>query len=260
MNFATTAPLQLLLRLYPSVDEVLSACALASAKIIEQAIDQRGHAFIAVSGGQSPIPLFHKISEISLPWHKVTVTLVDERWVPASHPDSNENLVRTHFLRNKATSANFIGWVSHLTSSLALKPNPDESAEIFQQAPTSAAQALMEQALQNLPVLDFALLGMGQDGHTASWFAQSPQLPACFTATQRCLITEPVTASYSRLTLSAHYLKQALSTFVFAPGGAKLKVLNQVLQAPEPLKFPVAYVFQNSHAPATWWGSYGDPT
>ena len=249
MNLAPAENFSLLLRLYSTSNEVVHSCAIASAKIIEAAISQRNYAVIAVSGGQSPIPLLTALSKISLPWNKVTVTLIDERWIPASHADSNENLVRTHLLRNKATSANFVGFTSYLAASLG--------DDIFKQAPQPSVQMLLEQHLNALPNLDLAVFGVGQDGHTASWFPQSPQLAQCLATTQRCLMTEPVTAPYLRLTLSASYLNQARTAFMFAPGSAKLKVLNGVLQEPNPLKFPVAYLFKNCVAPLTWWGSYG---
>ena len=71
-------------------------------------IETNGEAGLAVSGGRTPVALFQALSQADLDWSKVTVTLVDERWVSPDHDDSNEKLVRTHLLQNKAARARFI--------------------------------------------------------------------------------------------------------------------------------------------------------
>ncbi len=81
---------------------LVDAAAEQIAEQIERAIAQRGEAFIAVSGGKSPEALFERLSGFLLPWRRVHITLVDERFVPPEHPDSNENLVRRCLLKGRA--------------------------------------------------------------------------------------------------------------------------------------------------------------
>ena len=71
-------------------------------KELKKAIDKKGHASIAVSGGKTPIPLFKLLSQQDLDWHKVFITLVDDRWVADTDDASNEKLVLTYLLQNKA--------------------------------------------------------------------------------------------------------------------------------------------------------------
>ena len=60
-----------------------------------------------MSGGRTPIPLFDALSDFSLDWSSVDLTLVDDRWVEPSHEDSNEMLVRSHLIKNKAKKSKF---------------------------------------------------------------------------------------------------------------------------------------------------------
>ena len=67
-------------------------------EILKQSIASDGRASLAVSGGRTPIPLFDALSDLSLDWSSVDLTLVDDRWVDPSHKDSNEMLVRSHLI------------------------------------------------------------------------------------------------------------------------------------------------------------------
>ena len=69
---------------------------------LKQAIEKKGHASIAVSGGKTPIPLFTLLSQQNLEWNRVFITLVDDRWVDDTDDASNEKLVMTYLLQNKA--------------------------------------------------------------------------------------------------------------------------------------------------------------
>ena len=86
------------------------AAALAGnvAARLTKAIDERGGGLLAVSGGTTPAKFFAALSAIPIAWNKVTVTLVDERFVPASSPRSNAGLVAANLLQNAAAAATFI--------------------------------------------------------------------------------------------------------------------------------------------------------
>lgn len=74
---------------------------------LQKAIDERGGATLALSGGTTPKPLFFSLSQQELDWSRVYITLVDERWVSDKHPESNARLIREHLLQNCAAKANF---------------------------------------------------------------------------------------------------------------------------------------------------------
>ena len=134
------------------------------ANSLREAIEARGHALLAVSGGKSPIALFESLRQQPLKWANVSVILVDERCVAHDHPDSNTALVRQHLLQDQASAATLTPFFDNLT-------DPLDDAALTQ---------LVKQANQRLARLhwpiDVAVLGMGEDGHTASLFPDAPGL------------------------------------------------------------------------------------
>uniref|UniRef100_UPI00055E8A1D 6-phosphogluconolactonase n=1 Tax=Pseudomonas asplenii TaxID=53407 RepID=UPI00055E8A1D len=133
--------------------------ALAVAQQLRTAIAARGVATLVVSGGRSPVAFFQNLAKQDLDWSQVVISLADERWVPVEHADSNAGLLKRHLLQGAAARARFIG----LYNAAA---NLDEAAR----------QA--DQFLAELPDIDVLVLGMGDDGHTASLFPGSPNLQA----------------------------------------------------------------------------------
>lgn len=153
---------------------------------LTRAITERGTALLAVSGGTTPAKLFAALSTTPIAWEKVIVTLVDERFVPPSSPRSNAGLVAANLLQNKAAAARFV-------------PLYHEAESI------EDAAAADSEALRSLPwPLDVVILGMGGDGHTASFFPDAANLEALLDpASQRIVL--PVHAASGgepRLTLS----------------------------------------------------------
>ena len=120
---------------------------------LEEAIAARGRAILAVSGGSTPVRFFQALSKLELAWEQVTVILVDERMVPASHERSNAKLVRENLLQNHAANAFFVPMFQGAF---------DEGDAAHQ------IETVMKRA-QLVPA-DMLILGMGNDGHTASFF------------------------------------------------------------------------------------------
>lgn len=139
-------------------EALAEALAEAVADNLRAGLAARGEASLAVSGGSTPGLFFECLSEAQLDWGRVTVTLVDERWVPEHDARSNSRLVREKLLRSHAAQAGF-----------APLHRPTSS-------PEQALPALRD-ALANLPrPFDAVLLGMGADGHTASFFPGGDRL------------------------------------------------------------------------------------
>ena len=125
---------------------------------LHNALDQREQATLILSGGRTPIPLFRLLRQQLLPWSRICISLSDDRWVAADHPDSNAGLVRRELLVGAAAQTRFVP----LTNSAADPwSGHAESERLFQQLPRP---------------LDVVILGMGDDGHTASLFPGSPEL------------------------------------------------------------------------------------
>lgn len=177
---------------------------------LEQAISDRGHAYLVVSGGRTPIPLFNNLAQQILPWKQVTILLADERWLPADHEASNERLVKQHLLRDRAATAQFISLLS-----------PEDS-------PTEAC-AKINQRLANIPTFDVVLLGLGEDGHTASLFPDSPELAHGMTTSESVVAMTPQNAPYQRISLSRTRLLKSRQIYFHLVGEAKAKTLATVM-------------------------------
>ena len=107
---------------YPPENAAASAAALADAvaETLQDALDKKGQAVLAVSGGRSPIAFFDALSQKDLDWQHIGITLVDERIVPTDHTDSNTGLVREYLLKNKAAAAHWIPMVADGADEAAL--------------------------------------------------------------------------------------------------------------------------------------------
>jgi 6-phosphogluconolactonase len=225
--------------------DAAAAQALAQdiAQRLSQAIAQRGLALLCVSGGKSPIPLFKALSAQALDWAKVSITLVDERCVPVSHPDSNTALVQQHLLQGPAAAARFISWIpADYTAMAAPAAWADRSTTL--QAWSDAVDA----ALRPLWPADVVVLGMGMDGHTASLFSQAQGLAQAIAPTNAslCAAIRPPHAPHDRLSLSLGALKSARHVALQLQGAAKRQVY-ELARAKASTNRPVSLVL---HRPA----------
>ncbi len=192
-------------------------------KILIEAIRQKGGASIAVSGGITPISLFQKLSLLDINWAKVDLTLVDDRWVEPIHPDSNELLVKSNFIKNNALDVNFI----------PLK-NDSKSAKDGHKFSEKLIKAI------SLP-FDVIVLGMGSDGHTASLFPCCDELSTGMDLNNSdCLVaTSPKTAPHERMSLTARVIYEAKSVFLHLNGSNKLDTLQEAMNYKDASKMPI---------------------
>ncbi|MDX1837172.1 6-phosphogluconolactonase [Legionella taurinensis] len=195
--------------------------------ILDQAIQARGQAYLVVSGGSTPKALFQRLAQADLDWQKVTITLSDERCVAPTDPDSNETLVRSYLLKHQAAYAQFISLHSD-------KPTQDERL------------LDIEDRLKTLPVFDIVILGMGEDGHTASLFPCSEQIEAGL-HDERLIVLSivPKTAPYPRISLSKSRLLKSRHVYLHLVGENKLAVLNLALASDRATAMPIRAFLQH---------------
>ncbi|NIE74522.1 6-phosphogluconolactonase [Pantoea sp. Ap-967] len=189
---------------------------------LRAAIAAKGRACVVLSGGRSPVPFLEKLAGEALDWPKVTVSLADERWVPVEHADSNAGLLARHLFKGPAAKARFIG--------------------LYQQAENlEAAAAQADQVLADLPPIDVLVLGMGDDGHTASLFPNSPNLDEGLALgnPRRCLAMLAPTVPHQRLSLTRALLASAASIALAVQGPGKLATLRAALAGNDLSEMPI---------------------
>ena len=199
-------------------------------KVAEQlsaAIAGTGQATLVVSGGRSPVAFFEHLREQPLEWSKVVVSLADERWVPVEHVDSNAGLLKKHLLQGAAANARFVGLYN-------VAANLEDAAE----------QA--DRLLAELPPIDVLILGMGDDGHTASLFPDSPNLDQALQLDnpRRCWPMLAPTVPHQRLSMSRSLLASAKTTVLSIQGQSKLNTLNAALAGNDVAALPIRAFLQ----------------
>lgn len=205
-------------------------------QVIERAIAARGKAVLAFSGGNTPMGLFSILSGLDIEWSKVIITLVDDRWVTENDDASNAGMIKQTLI-SKVAGVTFIPLVVNA-----------ESRSAFE------AEAEINSRLQNdLPVLDIAILGMGEDGHTASFFPGSPELSAALNRDTQsvALATTPTNAAHDRMTLSLAFLLRARELVLHITGKPKQWVLEQAQASANNLNLPISYILHQTAVPFT---------
>ncbi len=208
------------------------------AEQISAGIAERGEATIAVSGGSTPKRFFEVLSGAALPWRKVTITLVDERFVPPDSDRSNQRLVAEHLLKGGAADARFVPLYQHV-------------------ADVDAAAALAAGKIDTLHLpFDVVVLGMGGDGHTASFFPGGNNLAEALEGqgARSVVSMEASDASEPRLTLTLPALLPSRLIALHIEGQTKMERLEAARGPGSELDMPIRAVLDRVPAPlAVYW-------
>jgi 6-phosphogluconolactonase len=205
---------------------------------LEEAIGVRRTASLAVSGGRTPLKLFEQLRAEKLPWSNVWITLADERWVDVDDDASNERLVRRHLLLEQAAPARFVG----------LK-NPASTPE--------AGADWSWRALSRVPrPFDVVLLGMGEDGHTASLFPGSLALSRALDATAApgCVAVNALKTPHARVSLNLAALLDARRIILHIEGESKWQVYQRARMPGSAAELPVRAILHQREVPVdVYW-------
>lgn len=193
-----------------TVVDDLAAAAKEAFLLAARAACTRGKCHIALSGGSTPKALYEALGPDDLPWTQIELFFGDERRVPLDDARSNYRMVEEALLAR-----------------VEVQCHPMVDA--------AAYEALLRLKLGDAGAFDVMLLGMGEDGHTASLFPGSPALAEH----TRWVVEAPgVVPAPERLTFTTPVLQAARQVLVFAGGAGKAAVLQEVLEGP-PGRYPV---------------------
>jgi 6-phosphogluconolactonase len=215
-------------RAFQDGEALAAALAERVAGDLRAGLEARGRASLALSGGSTPKRFFKALSGHDLDWPNVEITLVDERWVPPADERSNEALVRAQLMQDRAADARFVPLYTG-----------DETPEAGLAGAEARVGAMM------LP-FDAAILGMGTDGHTASFFPGGDNLDAALDEANKALVVamHAPGAGEPRITLTRRVLLQSHALYLHIEGAEKAAVLKQAL-GPGPFKdMPVRAMLQ----------------
>jgi 6-phosphogluconolactonase len=226
------------LREFLSSEALAAALARTVAGKLQSALQLREQAVLAVSGGTTPGRFFRDLAQQPLDWTRVTITLVDERWVPLAHPRSNEGALRTALQGHAASSARIVSLYNG-------------------EATPEQARPAIEQRIAALPPFDAVVLGMGTDGHTASFFADGDQLAAALDphACASVVSMRAASAGEPRISLSLSRLIDARAVYLHIEGEDKLGVFQDALDGDEAgAQYPIRAVLTQTRSPlVAYW-------
>ena len=197
---------------------------------LEQEIKKNGKATLLVSGGSTPKKLYEILSNIGIDWTNVSIGLVDERFVATDTDESNELLIKSTLLKNKASKAKFIGLVFNTEDydqnlNLAISENKP-----FHNSITSS------------------ILGMGLDGHTASLFPNSKEVYTddSIFGDKMIINTEATSEPSKRISYTKSKLLSSKHLFLYFNGKEKLDVFNSAKQNQNASTKPIsAFIHQS---------------
>jgi 6-phosphogluconolactonase len=185
------------------------------------AVGRHGAAWLVVSGGQSPRPVYERLSQAVLDWSLVTVSLTDERLVPRSHEDRNESMVRESLMKGAASRAHWL-----------------DIADNEGQPESSLLLATRELTRKDSPPSTI-ILGMGMDGHVLSWFPEAPETPSLMQENAPLVgLCTPGNAPWKRITLGWPLLAACTHVFLWLGSHEKTMRFRELFWLSEP-RLPV---------------------
>lgn len=197
---------------------------------LNAAITENGEAVLALSGGSTPKPLFEALAKHNLDWRRIIITLVDERWVPVNHALSNEAFLHKFLLTHLSENVRFVSLYSAAGS----------ASESLDAVLSNYCQITQSSADKPKP-FDVVVLGMGDDGHTASFFPDATNISELVDAlTKQSLIScESPTTQVPRITWTVPMLLNTQFLALHITGQSKRQTFEAALQPGDVRELPI---------------------
>ena len=204
--------------IFENSDRIAESVIRQWAEIANDAVRHRGVFTVALSGGSTPVQLYKELSRTDLKWDKTHIFIVDERFVPIDHSDSNYRMINETLLSRIDIPEQNIHPVP------TEKDSPDESAISYEHEMVS----FLNLSSLSVPEFDLVLLGLGDDGHTASLFPGSSAL------TEKDHFAVSVTpqnkSGHERITITFPVINSSRNIIFLVTGSNKAEVVKDVLE------------------------------
>lgn len=218
---------------FPTVETWAASIAGRLEETLGAAVIANGKAFFAGPGGSTPSPVYARLAQADIGWSNIAVTLVDERYVPETSPESNARLIRDVLLQGPAAAARFVPLY--------------HPAVTVDRAAAMAAHDLADAGGR----FDAVLLGMGEDGHICSMFPASPTLKTLLSPTLKPTVLgvphgrDGGAPSIERISINLPYLMSAGRVILGLKGAEKRAVFEREA-AGNPAIQPIAALIANN--------------
>ena len=221
---------------FATAEQLNRSFARRISQMLNAGIEESGRASLVVSGGRTPAALFESLSKTNVDWSNVDISLADERWVDVENDASNEKMLRNTLLKNNAAAANFVG----------LKTSHSDAHDAVEQCTSNLAQIHMP--------FDVLILGMGEDGHTASLFPCSAEVNQGLDleSGNSYIAVKPTTAPNQRMSLTLPALLNSKHIFLHLTGESKKQVLDQAIAGDDEAAMPIRAVINNATVELMW--------
>jgi len=180
---------------------------------INTALETRGICTLALAGGSTPKPVYEALSRLNLPWERLHIFWGDERYVSRDHPDSNQGMARQAWLDK----------IDIPPENIHPMPTDSQDAVLDAQKYETQLRQWFNLTGSEFPTFDLILLGMGDDGHTASLFPHTAALDVGDRS-----ITVGDKDGQPRLTFTVPLINHARSVLFLVSGESKRPALAQV--------------------------------
>jgi 6-phosphogluconolactonase len=189
----------------------------------ERAIQQRGRFVVALSGGSTPKAIYENLQKSAkLDWSKIWLFWSDERAVPPDHPDSNYRMAMESFGKLPIPPSQIFRMVAEKEIEKNAKDYEDKIHHVL-----------------GKDLFDLVMLGVGEDGHTASLFPNTPGI----LVNNRFVIANYISEKKCwRMTLTFTCINQSFHSAIYAIGKSKHIIVPQVLEAPIDSQFPASRI------------------
>ena len=207
--------------IFQKIDELYDFFIKKWKEISEKAIEERGIFTVALSGGETPVEFYQRLSDSknSFPWGKTHIFLADERFVSFDEPDSNYGMIEEALLRHIAIPAENI-------HSVHIYKTPEISAKRYEEE----IKTFFRLKEDKFPQFDLIILGIGEEGHTASLF---PGDSALLETHRLTAVVHLDNERHERVTLTLPVINHVRNIIFLVLGESKAEIIREVLENPQ---------------------------